>query len=52
MSDSDVFLRTSSSAARFIEALRIVREQICQLNALMSQAQPIEDTQAEEDAEP
>jgi hypothetical protein len=51
MSEGDVELKTSASAARFLEAMQIVREQICQLNALMTQAQPIEDTQAEQDDE-
>jgi len=51
MSESDLQLKTSASAARFIEAMQIVREQIDQLNALMTQTQPIKDTQAKEDAE-
>jgi hypothetical protein len=51
MSESDLQLNTSASAARFLEAMQIVREQICQLNMLMRKNKPIEDTQAEEDDE-
>jgi len=51
MSDSDLVIKTSASAATFIEALRIVRHQLCQLNMLMAQTQPIKDTPEEEEAE-
>ena len=51
MSESDVRLKTSASTARFIEAMRIIRHQVCQLNMLMRKSKQIEDTQAEEDEE-
>ena len=49
MSESDLQLKTSASAARFIEALRIIRHQVCQLSVLMGKIDPIGNKQEKQD---